>query len=156
MRLLMGLLQDREMTPREFEQVCEELVKDGFPDDKYKITPKRHIRNGIMDILISERKRGGKRYVIECKHYPKTRLQKEKVVRQVEGDRRNEGYRRNERASKAILLISGATKSFSPGFEEYLNSKGIEVLSVSTSKLSLVNDIRNFFGVEKELKRIIP
>ncbi len=147
----MGLLQQKPMKWRDFERVCEELVKRCFPNDHYRVRSQGILRRikGRMDILISERRPGGKRYVIECKHYPKSPLPK-RAVKQVVN------YKRKDKASKGILLISGATKRFAPGFDAYANDNKVLVLRVSTlDYLGLVSDIQNFFGVEKELKRII-
>lgn len=146
----MGWFREKQMTWAEFERVCVELVKRCFPND-YKIEPHRSVEyNGktlIMDIYLAEEKKGGKRYVIDCKHYAKVALPKAEVDSTLR-------YKTQSRASKAIMLISGATKIV-PGLDEYAKSKGVLVIPVSTFNSEVVNVIRNFFGVEKELKRII-
>ena len=146
----MRSLQEREMTFKDFERACEELVARCFPD--HKVCPQKTVTfaNGKtrrIDIYVAERKRGGKRYVIDCKHYTKTPLTKDAV------DWLLEEYKNPHKASAAILLISGSTQK-APGLDAYAKSKGVPIIRIREVNSELVNQIQHYF-VKKELRRTV-
>ena len=127
----MALFEEEKMTWREFEKVCEKLVTDTFHGDtwKVKIQPTRTYADGQtkrMDIEISERRQGGKHYVIDCKHFPKAELNEEEIRTTLE-------YKIRSRASRAFILVSSASNC--P--QSFLNSarrQDVSVEIVSTKK----------------------
>ena len=98
-----------------------------------------------MDIYIAERRQGGKRYVIDCKHYRKAWLNEQEIDSTL-------CYKKGSKASVAIVLISGASKQFTPGFESYAQSMGVPVIRVNTRLL--LNRIANI-SVKRKLRRIV-
>ena len=127
----MALFEEEKMTWREFEKVCEKLVTDTFHGDtwKVKIQPTRTYADSQtkrMDIEISERRQGGKHYVIDCKHFPKAELNEEEI-------RTTLDYKRRSKASRAFILVSSASNC--P--QSFLNSarrQDVSVEIVSTKK----------------------
>lgn len=67
-------MRQKQVTFKQFESVCEELVGSCFPKDSYIFKCNETITypDGVtkrVDIYITE-KRGWKRYLIDCKHFP--------------------------------------------------------------------------------------
>ena len=143
----MALFEEEKMTWREFEKVCEKLVTETFHGDtwKVKIQPTRTYADGQtkrMDIEISERRQGGKHYVIDCKHFPKAELNEEEIRTTLE-------YKRRSRASRAFILVSSASNC--P--QSFLNSarrQDVSVEIVSTKKYpGVLKWMRNgFFDID--------
>ena len=105
----MKALEERklDMTWREFETRCEELVKRCFSHTDYKITfnePRKYAdgKTKRVDIRVSERKQGGRNFVIDCKHFPVAALNENEI-------RTTLDYKRRSNASKAIILVSKAS-----------------------------------------------
>ena len=126
----MALFGEENMTWREFEKLCEELVTETYGDTwKVKIQPTRTYADGQtkrMDIEISERRQGGKHYVIDCKHFPKAALNEEEI-------RTTLDYKRRSKASKAFILVSSASNC-PPSFLESAKRQGVNVETVSTKQ----------------------
>ena len=127
----MALFGEEKMTWREFEKLCEELVTDTFHGDTWqvKIQPTRTYADSQtkrMDIEISERRQGGKHYVVDCKHFPTAVLNEEEI-------RTTLDYKRRSKASRAFILVSSASNC--P--QSFLNSarrQDVSVEIVSTKK----------------------
>lgn len=135
------------MSPKRFEKFCEKRIKRWFRGFKLDFQS-RHIYKGkkrIMDIYIAERRVGGKRYVIDCKHFRVRPLNEYEIGSTLE-------YKTECRASVAIMLISGASKKFTPGFETCAKSVRVPVIRVNTTLL--VNRIANI-SVKRKLRRIV-
>ena len=135
------------MSPKGFERFCERRVKRWFRSFKVEFQLRRVYKGKkkIMDIYIAERRRGGKRYVIDCKHYRKACLNEHEIDSTL-------CYKKGSNASVAIMLISGASKQFTPGFESYARSMGVPVIRVNTTLL--LNRIANV-SVKRKLRRIV-
>ena len=131
----MAPLKERELTWREFEQRCEDLVNRTFPDKKYRVEcnqPRTYAdgRTKRMDISIAERRQGGCHFVIDCKHFPIAELNENEIQTTLD-------YKRRSRASKAIILVSKS--SYCPSrFMASAKRQGVLVLTVSTSNFGLV------------------
>ena len=139
----MDLFEEEEMTWREFEKLCEKLVTDTFHGDtwKVKIQPVRTYADGQtkrLDIEISERRQGGKHYVIDCKHFPKAVLNEEEI-------RTTLDYKRRSRASRAFILVSSASNC-PQSFLDSARHQKVSVEIVSTKKYpGLLKWMRNGF-----------
>lgn len=135
------------MRPKGFERFCERRVKRWFRDFKVECQAS-YIKDGKrkrIDILISEKEDGGKCYVIDCKHFRSRALNEYEINSTLE-------YKMDKEASAAIILISGASKKFNPGFESYSRSMGVPVIRVNTTLL--LNRIANV-SVKRKLRRIV-
>ena len=87
-----------------FEQDCAKLIRRFFPNEKYRIEGQRirTYKDGVtkrMDIHVAERRQGGRHYVIDCKHWPRSHLNEREIQTTLD-------YKRRSRASRAIILIS--------------------------------------------------
>lgn len=135
------------MSPKRFEKFCEKRIKRWFRDFKLEFQLGRIYKGKkkIMDIYIAEKKPGGKRYVIDCKHFRVRPLNEYEIGSTLE-------YKTYCKASVAIMLISGASKKFTPGFESYAKNMRVPVLRVNTTPLW--NRIANV-TVKRKLRRIV-
>lgn len=147
----MKALEERklDMTWRDFERRCEELVERCFSRKDYKITfnePRKYAdgKTKRVDIRVSERKQGGRNFVIDCKHFPVATLNKEEI-------RTTFDYKRRSNASKAIILVSKVSNC-PDSFIRSAKSQGVDVLEVSTVNASLVNQIKDYF-IGRELRK---
>ena len=96
-----------DMSWREFERHCEDLVKGCFSKKEYRVqfnVPKKYADGTTkrMDIHVAERRRGGRHFVIDCKHFPKAHLNENEIQTTLD-------YKRKSKASKAIILVSEAS-----------------------------------------------
>ena len=142
----MALLDIREkkedMSWRDFERRCEELVKSCFPDEKFRVACQvpRTYADGTtkrMDISIAERRRGGKHYVVDCKHFRVAVLNENEIRTTLE-------YKRISNASKAIILVS-ASSNCPDNFVKSARRQGVLVVKVSTTGSKFVNRVKDFF-----------
>lgn len=127
----MAVFEEESMTWGEFEKVCEKLVTDTFHGDtwKVKIQPVRTYADGQtkrMSIEISERRRRGRHYVIDCKHFPKAALTEEEI-------RTTLAYKRRSKATRAFILVSSASNC-PQSFLDSASRQGVSVEIVSTKK----------------------
>ena len=110
------MFKPKEMTWKQFEKYCEDLIQRCFPDDKkYRVKCQKEVtyRDGVtkrMDISIAERRPGGRHYVVDCKHFPTAILNENEIQTTLE-------YKRLSKAAKAIILISGAVQLSGQFFE---------------------------------------
>ena len=137
----MSLFKEKEMKWREFEVRCGELIRKCFPDDKYRVECQRTMkydgRRMRMDIHIAERRRGGKHYVVDCKHFPIAILNEHEIQTTLE-------YKRYARAAKAIILVS-ASSNCPDEFVDSARNQGVLVKKVSTVNSNLITKIKDFF-----------
>lgn len=138
------------MSPKEFEQVCERLIARCFPH--HKVCPQKTVRyaDGVtkrIDIYIAERRPGGKRYIIECKHYPIAYLKKYGVETTAK-------TKKMSKASAAIMLISGSSNREYTNFRSTATEEDVHVIQVHNTESDLVTWIRNI-PVMRELRQII-
>lgn len=135
------------MSPKRFEKFCENRVKRWFRDFNLEFQLRRIYKGKkkIMDIYIAEKRQGGKRYVIDCKHFRVRPLNEYEIDSTLE-------YKTDCKASVAIMLISGVSKKFTPGFEACAKSVRVPVIRVNTTLL--VNRIANI-SVKRKLRRIV-
>ncbi len=139
----MALFEEEKMTWREFEKLCEKLVTNNFHGDtwKVKIQPTRTYADGQtkrMDVEISERRQGGKHYVVDCKHFPKAALNEEEIITTLD-------YKRRSRASRAFILVSSASNC-PQSFLDSARRQDVSVEIVSTKQYpGLLKWMRNGF-----------
>ena len=100
-----------------------------------------------MDIHIAERRRGGRHFVIDCKHFPKTNLNENEIRTTLE-------YKKRSKASKAIILVSKASRC-PDKFLQSAKTQEVKVLKVSVVKSKLVNKIKDYFFHEPALKKTL-
>ena len=136
------MFEPREMTWRQFEKYCEDLIRRCFPDDEYRVEcqTERTYLDGVikrMDISIAERRQGGRHYVVDCKHFPTAILNENEIQTTL-------NYKILSKASKAIILISGQSNC-PDSFKRSAESQGVPVIRVKVTDLSLVNRIRKIF-----------
>jgi hypothetical protein len=133
---------------REFEKLCEkrlnkikdelsqelrELIGEDIDEDLIKVDPQRKTTSPDgetkrVDLYIAERRQGGRRYVIDCKHFPKAQLNNHEVDTTLE-------YKARHRASKAFMFVSDVSNC-PASFMRYAEKMGIAVLTVDTSMSS--------------------
>jgi hypothetical protein len=97
-----------EISWRDFELYCENIIKEWFPEDKFRIAA-QHSRVYIdgktrrFDFHIAERRVGGCGFVVDCKHFPVSNLRKNEIDTTLD-------YKKACKASKAIILVSSQSK----------------------------------------------
>lgn len=155
----MRAFEEKQMTWRQFELLCVDLVASCFPADSFNVVPQRSYTSRNegkkrIDIYISESRWGwGKRYVIDCKHYPKEPLDEHQINSTLR-------YKKDVKASAAIMLISGASKNFDKKFgsfesyQSYAQRQGVYVIQVSAVNSELVRWLRNITP-KRDLRRIV-
>lgn len=137
------MFKPKEMTWKQFEKYCEDLIQRCFPDDKkYRVKPQKEVtyRDGVtkrMDISIAERRPGGRHYVVDCKHFPTAILNENEIQTTLE-------YKKRSKAAKAIILISGQSNC-PDRFLRSAKRQGVPVIRVNVTDWSLVNRIREIF-----------
>ena len=145
------MFEPREMTWKQFEEYCEDLIQRCFPNDKYRVECQRErtYSDGVtkrMDISIAEKRRGGKHYVVDCKHFPTAVLSENEIQTTV-------SYKKLSKASKAIILISEQSNC-PDSFKRSAESQKVPVVRVKVTDTSLVNRIREIFFKTKIRKAL--
>ena len=136
------LLKEKNMSWREFEKRCENLIERRVPGNEYRINPQRERtyadgQTKRMDIHIAERRRGGNHHVVDCKHFPKATLNENEIQTTLE-------YKKISRASKAIILVS-ASSNCPDTFVNSAREQGVRVKKVSTTNSNLLNKGKDLF-----------
>jgi hypothetical protein len=72
-----------DMTWRQFELYCEDLMRSIFSDSEYRVSTQHNVTysdgmNKRLDMHIAERRRGGRGFVIDFKHFKTASLNKNK------------------------------------------------------------------------------
>ena len=140
-----------DLTWRQFEILCESLIRESLDPQKWRIASQRRRQYAdgetkIMDFHIAERRQGGRGIVIDCKHFPKAPLNENEIRTTVD-------YKRRSRASKAIILISSES-NYDERFLQAARMNDVDVQVVSTQnagRLKLLLD--GLFG-RKPLFRV--
>jgi predicted RecB family endonuclease len=117
----------------EFERLCLYYLQRDFPSSDWVIEHQRRIdfdyRNyGEMDIVLRESRRGGRRYVVECKFYQKGTLGLDEIRQAAE-------YAKSYGASGAVLMFNddaNTTRNFEQTAEDY----GVELMPVNLSAVA--------------------
>ena len=112
---------------RSFERLCEGMMQEVLPDDKWKVEVQRkQTYNGetkIFDIHIAERRRGGYSFVFDAKHFQKSTLNKNEIDTTLE-------YKTLSHASKAVILYSSSTE-IPDHVRDYADEKGVALIQIS-------------------------
>ena len=132
---------------REFERYCEDLITESLDPDRYRITP-QYIGEyaGIikrMDFHIAEKRRGGRAYVVDCKHFQVNPLPRGEIETTRE-------YQRLCKASSSIILVSSVSDC-PESFLEYAHDMGVEVISVDIGWRTRIPLFRRLLGRELDL-----
>ena len=137
------------MSPREFEEYCENLIRESLDMNLYNLKYQRRkvypsIGLTIMDFYISEKRQGGRSWVIECKHYQTAVLGQAQL-------RRAEEYRKRSKSSGAIMLISKGSNQTNI-FQNQADELGIPVIEVDIGWKSKVHLLRKFLVAKLDLE----
>lgn len=141
------------MTWREFEKICEDLIHKSLDPEKWRIQyqRKKKYKDGatkIMDIHIAERRQGGRCIVVDCKHFPKAKLNRHEIESVLD-------YKKRSKASIAIMMISKDSRydeSFLAMAEEY----GIKTLIVDPyDQKGLFSFFRKIFLQKNEIEKLL-
>ena len=136
------MFREKDMTWREFEERCQDLIKGLFPPDKFvtEFQREKTYADGEtkrMDIYIAEKRQGGRHYVVDCKHFPKATLNENEIQTTLE-------YKRKSKASRAVILIS-AQSNCPDSFISSAERQGVIVQKVSTVNARIVNRLKDRF-----------
>jgi hypothetical protein len=129
-----------ELTWREFEILVEDAFDAALDPDKWRIENQweRHYSNGDtvkrMDVHVAERRQGGRGFVIDAKHFKKSKLKRREVDTTLE-------YKSLCRASKAIIIVSDVT-IVSDSAESCAEEMDVEILRANRN---LRSNLERFF-----------
>ena len=135
---------------RYFEKICEDIIKEKFDEEKYNVEFQRPgLYDGdekIMDCYITEKPRTSRRYVIDFKHYPLSKLGKSAVEQVL-------AYKKGPRAREVYIWVSNLSKYPAPAFwNEVKKSKEIvgvwevDIGIPPDEKQGLMDSIRSWFN----------
>ena len=138
---------DKERKKKEwkkFEERCLKLVHHAIGGEKFKIKgqyTRRYAdgRTKRMDIYIAERRPGGRRYVLDCKHFPVATLNEREIQTTLE-------YKRRAKASKAFILISSVSNC-PRSFLQSARKQGVVVVKVDTTWRQYVPFLKEKFEI---------
>ena len=142
----MAMFENKKISAPEFEKYCLDLFERDLDPSEFKTERHHKLPSGReVDIYIAEKRQGGKKYIIECKHYQKDTLsrRKEDTEREDVVDQ-TLAYKREARATRAVILISSATKC-SENLRRKAEEQEVEIKVVNTT---LLRGIINFWSFE--------
>ena len=119
----------KERLDRIKEELSEELGGDDIGKDLIKVKPQNTttFSDGAtkrVDFYIAEKRIGGRRYVLDCKHYP-SGLRKREVDKTLE-------YKNRHNATGAFILLSDVS-NLPESVEKYADEKEVKILKVDRS-----------------------
>lgn len=137
-----------QMSWREFERFCEELAYRAFDDSKWRVkVQRRTVYDGemkVMDIHVAERRQGGCHYVFDCKHFRRGVFGRNEIDDTLV-------YKRQSRASKAVILASAPT-SIPQSVESYAKQMGVRIVYLDDR---LVAYWRRLFSRQKSPEQLL-
>ena len=131
-----------ELTWREFENFCEDMIFSCVDETKFRVNIQHNRQysdgsNYRMDCHIAERRIGGKGLVIDFKHFPIAKLNRNEVLT-------TENYRKRCRASAAVIMYSYQS-NFTKDFFDITSRFNIHAVEI---------DFSRSFKIKKMLKNI--
>lgn len=138
---------------KKFQDRCEDLISRSLPDSAFRVVSSKRLKDSRkeMDIHVAERRQGGRGFVFECKHYPKTKIRNEHVDQVVK-------YKRKCRASAAVLLISKATEradKLPQSVRTYAESNAVLVLVVEDVSRGLLRDWLGRRMIDRDIRDVV-
>ena len=137
------------MTWREFEQYCEDLITESLDPDRYRITPQYEGEYGglikRMDFHIAEKRRGGRAYVVDCKHFQKSSV----PIKEIETTRE---YQRLCKANPRSIVLVSSVSECPESFLRYAEDMGVEIIPVDIGWRTRIPLFRKLLGRHLDLR----
>ena len=119
--------EEMSMTWQEFEQYCEDLIRESLDPERYRICPQYRGEYGgvvkVMDFHIAERRQGGRHFVVDCKHFQVAPLNRGEI----ETTRQ---YQRLCRANPGSIILVSSVTNCPESVRRHAEDMGVEIIEV--------------------------